>query len=40
MKKFLLIALVAGIAVIVAREAASEREERKLWREITDPLEG
>ncbi len=38
MKKVLLLAAVAAVAVLVWKKIEMDREERDLWAEVTDPV--
>ncbi|WP_395658094.1 DLW-39 family protein [Nocardioides sp.] len=39
MKKVLLLALIAGAAVVVKRKLDEGKKEQALWAEATDPVE-
>ena len=39
MKKLVLIAAVAAVAIVVWKKVADDREERELWAEVTDPVD-
>jgi hypothetical protein len=38
MKKVVLLAALAAVAVLVWKKVAMDREERDLWAEVTDPV--
>ncbi len=38
MKRIVLLAALAGAAVLVWRKVQTDREERDLWAEVTDPV--